>query len=357
MTHNIKITTSTISKIKELDFNKIPFGSVFTDHMFTADYIDGEWTNLEIKPFANLDLHPATLALHYGQSIFEGMKATKHTNGSVMLFRPDEHAKRFNRSATRMCMPNIPEEMFLDAVHALVGIEQQWVPPQKGSALYIRPFMYASDGILGVRPSDSYKVVMFVLPVGPYYSKPVSLIAAQHYVRAVKGGVGEAKACGNYAAAMLPSKMAKEMGYDQVLWLDSAEFKYIQEVGTMNIFFVIDGKVITPATDGSILKGITRKSIIQILKEEGYTIEERKLSIDEVVEAYKNGTLTEVFGAGTAALVAAVNKLNIKGTIIELDWSKASVGPFIKEYLNSIRNGSKMDTHGWIVPIKQPVEA
>ncbi len=355
MTHNIKITPCSVSKVSGLDFNNIPFGRVFTDHMFTADYIDGQWTNLEIKPFENLSLHPATLGLHYGQSIFEGMKATKHLDGTPLLFRPDQHAKRFNRSAQRMCMPTMPESMFLDAINALVGVEQHWIPSQKGSAMYIRPFMFATDEMVGVRPSDSYKMVIIVLPVGPYYTKPVSLIAAQNYVRAVKGGVGEAKASGNYAAAMLPSKMAKDLGYDQVLWLDPFEFKYIQEVGTMNIFFVMDGKVITPITDGAILHGITRMSIMDILQEKGYDVEERLISIDEVLDAHQRGTLTEVFGAGTAALVAAVSKLEIKGTVIELDWESATVGPEAKSYLNDLRDGTIKDTRGWIHPVELPV--
>ncbi len=355
MSQKIKITLSPTSKVHELDFNNIPFGKVFTDHMFTVDYIDGEWINPEIKPFSNLDLHPASLVLHYGQSIFEGMKASLHKDGTPLLFRPLDHAKRFNKSARRLCMPTIPEELFMEAVQNLVSVEQQWIPPIKGSALYIRPIMFATDEMVGVRPSDTYKVVIIALPVGPYYAKPVSLVAAQNYVRAVKGGVGEAKAGGNYAAAMLPSKMANDLGYDQVLWLDPYEFKYVQEVGTMNIFFVIDRKVITPLADGAILHGITRSSIIDILRENGYTVEERLISIDELLDAHKKSTLTEVFGSGTAALVAAVSRLKIKDTVIELDWQNAVVGPIAKSYLNDLRDGTIPDTRGWIVPVESQV--
>ncbi|MCL4160042.1 UNVERIFIED_CONTAM: hypothetical protein GTU68_024653, partial [Idotea baltica] len=248
--------------------------------MFEADFVDGRWTNLVIKPFANFSLHPATLALHYGQSIFEGMKATKHVDGTPLLMRPEEHARRLNASAQRLCMAEVPEDLFLQAVHSLVSIDQAWIPPQEGSALYLRPYLFATDEMIGVRASTNYKFVIFTCPVGPYYAKPISLLADTVHVRATIGGVGEAKACGNYAASLLPAKLAKDQGYDQVLWLDGKESKFVQEVGTMNIFFVIDDVVITPSLDGAILKGITRKSVIELLIDKGYKVEERKLSID-----------------------------------------------------------------------------
>ena len=271
--NNLKITKVQNSAVSSVDFDNIPFGKTFTDHMYVADYIDGEWTNMEIKPLENFSVHPGNLAWHYGQSIFEGMKATRDAEGTPLLFRPEEHVYRLNASARRMCMPEFPEEAFLEAVHTLVRLEKNWIPPQEGSALYIRPFMVAMDEAIGVRPSDTYKFIICTLPVGPYYAKPVKLKAEESFIRAAEGGVGEAKTAGNYAASLYPAKLAKAEGYDQVMWLDAKEFKYVQEVGTMNIFFVIDGKVITPMTDGSILKGITRDTILTILKDKGYTVD------------------------------------------------------------------------------------
>ena len=236
----IKITPTTESRLQNVDFKNLPFGRTFSDHMFTADYIDGQWTNFQIVPFGRLDIHPACLALHYGQAIFEGMKASKDINGNPMLFRPEMHAHRINASAARLCMPDFPADVFVDALHKLVRIDNGWIPQEEGSALYIRPFMFANGEFIGVAPSNLYKFVIFTGPVGPYYPKPVRLIAEDHYVRAAHGGVGEAKAAGNYGASLLPARLAKERGYDQVMWLDAKEFKYIQEAGTMNLFFVID---------------------------------------------------------------------------------------------------------------------
>ncbi|RMD97712.1 MAG: branched-chain amino acid aminotransferase, partial [Bacteroidetes bacterium] len=246
MDMDIRITKTNSSRIDGVDFDNLPFGRLFSDHMFMAEYKDGQWQNFRIEPFKNFSLHPATMALHYGQEIFEGMKATKTLDGKPYLFRPEMHAKRLNKSAARMCMPEFPEEMFLKALHTLIDLDQGWIPPREGSALYIRPTMIATDEFIGVKPSDSYLFFIFTCPVGPYYPKPVKLLAETKYVRAVLGGTGEAKAAGNYAGALLPAKLAQEKGYDQVLWLDAREFKYIQESGTMNIFFVIDNKVITP---------------------------------------------------------------------------------------------------------------
>ncbi len=349
MPTKISISKSSSSNLSSLDFDNIPFGKVFTDHMFVCDYENGEWKNARIEPVAPIPTHPGNLAWHYGQAIFEGMKATRDEEGNALLFRPEEHSIRLNASAERMCMPMLPKELFLDAVHTLVNLERSWIPPNEGSALYIRPFMYANDATIGVRASDTYKFIIFCMPVGPYYPKPVSLYADTHYVRAVKGGVGEAKAAGNYAASLYPAKLAKEQGYDQVMWLDAHEHKYVQEVGTMNIFFVIGDKVITPATDGAILKGITRKSIITILKDEGYNIEERPIAIDEIVEAADNGSLREVFGAGTAAVVSEVNKLKIGDTVIELNAEDFKVSKLAKKTINQIRIKKLEDKYGWLV--------
>jgi branched-chain amino acid aminotransferase len=358
MKYNIKVTKNPNSRLASLDFNNIPFGSTFSDHMFVADYIDGAWTNLEVKPFGSMVFSPANLALHYGQSIFEGMKATKGTDGNPYLFRPEMHAKRLNTSAARVCMPSLPEDLFLEALHILIGVDSAWIPPIEGSALYIRPFMFATDEMFRVKVSDTYKFVLFTGPVGPYYAKPVKLYAEDHYVRAAVGGVGEAKVAGNYAASLLPARLANEKGYDQIMWLDAKEFKYIQEVGTMNIFFVIDGKVITPATDGAILKGITRDTIMTILRDKGYEVEERPLSIDEVFAASENGTLQEVFGTGTAAVVSNISHIHHKGKEIVLPpVSTHKIAKFAYAEINAIRSTSVEDTRGWMVPVKELVFA
>lgn len=347
----INISKTDSSRLSQIDFDNLPFGKFFSDHMFVADYADGEWKDFRITPLENLSIHPGNLAWHYGQSIFEGMKASKSKDGIPMLFRPEEHIYRLNASARRMCMPEFPEEMFLEAVNTLVHMEQAWIPPQAGSALYIRPLMFAMDEALGVRPSATYKMVIMTLPVGPYYPKPVSLLAEETYIRAANGGVGEAKTAGNYAGSLYPAKLAKEAGYDQIMWLDAKEFKYIQEVGTMNIFFVIGDKVITPETTGTILKGITRKTAIEILKFNGYAVEERPITIDEVVEAHKAGDLKEVFGSGTAAVIAKVSKIGYRGKDMELS-GETVVGDLIKNTINGLRLGTETDHWNWTIAAK-----
>jgi len=346
---NLKITRVTTSNLPKLDFDNIPFGKVFTDHMYVADYIDGEWTNIEIVPTGELSIHPGNLAWHYGQSIFEGMKATRDEAGTPLLFRPEEHVYRLNASARRMCMPEVPEEMFLEAVHTLVRLEKDWIPPAEGSALYLRPFMFATDEAIGVRPSDTYKFIVCALPVGPYYPKPVKLKAEETFIRAAQGGVGEAKTAGNYAASLYPAKLAKEEGYDQIMWLDAKEFKYVQEVGTMNIFFVIGDEVLTPETTGTILKGITRKTIIEILTDKGYKVTERLITIDEVCEAYDRGELKEVFGTGTAAVIAVVNEIKYRDKVMKLVPESYQVAPLAKGTINGLRNKTIVDTHGWVI--------
>ncbi len=357
MKYDIKITKTQHSRLSQVDFENIPFGRVFSDHMFVADYVDGEWTNLEIVPFERFQIHPASMVLHYGQAIFEGMKASKSQDGQPLFLRPEMHARRLNNSAARMCMPDVPEDLFLEALHQLVNLDQDWIPPQEGSALYIRPFVFGNDEFIGVKPAEKYKFIIFTGPVGPYYPKPVSLIVEQKYVRASKGGTGEAKAAGNYAASLLPARIANQKGYDQVMWMDDQEFKYIQEVGTMNIFFVIDGTVITPATDGAILKGITRDSILTILRDKGYKVEERPITIDEVVEAYDAGKLEEVFGTGTAAVVAHVAKIAYRDKVMELPpMEDRKIGVLAKAEIDGMRAGKIEDTHGWIVPVQEHAE-
>ena len=355
MNQEIAITRTAESRLEGLDFDALPFGKVFSDHMFVVDFVGGRWQDARIVPYGPMSIEPSNMALHYGQAVFEGMKATKTADGRAMLWRPEQHSRRINASARRLAMPELPESMFLAGLNRLVDLDKGWVPPAEGSALYIRPFMFATDCSVGVRPSTTYRFVIFTCPVGPYYTKPVKLIAETHYVRAVAGGVGEAKAAGNYAAAMLPALIAQQKGYDQVLWLDAKEFKYIQEVGTMNIFFVIDGTVVTPATTGAILRGITRNSMLHFLEEAGYPVETRPLSIDEVVAAHKAGTLSEVFGTGTAAVVSHVE------SILYLDYeitlppvAEREVGPWLKNQINGIRSARIPDSHGWLVEAGSP---
>jgi len=358
MSNTISIQRTTQSKLDSLDFDNIPFGQVFSDHMFVADYADGVWQDPRIVPFAPFEMHPASMVLHYGQAVFEGMKASKGKGGVPQLFRPDQHAARINRSAARLSMPAFPEDLFVEALHQLVALDAAWIPPQAGSALYIRPFMFATDPFIGVRPSNTYRFIIFTCPVGPYYARPVSLYADTTYVRAVNGGTGEAKAAGNYAAALLPAQEAQARGFDQVMWLDGVEHKYIQEVGTMNIMFVIDGKVITPKPEGAILRGITKDSVMTILRDQGYSVEERPITIDEVIEAHQAGRLQEVFGTGTAAVVAHVSEIQYKDINLQLPpVEDRKIGPFIKTEIDGLRAGSVADTRGWVVPIKALIEA
>lgn len=349
---SLKIIKNENSKLDQVDFDNIPFGRTFTDHMFVAEYKDGEWGEMRIQPFGNFSIHPANIAWHYGQSIFEGMKATKSVDGTAMLFRPEMHAQRINKSAERMCMPAFPEDAFMDAVYTLVKLEQDWIPSQEGSALYLRPYMVAMDEFIGVQVAKSYMFVIFCCPVGPYYSKDIRLKADPVYIRAAEGGTGEAKAAGNYAGSLYPAQLAKSEGFDQIMWLDAKEHKYIQEVGTMNIFFVIDDTVITPPTSGTILKGITRDSVLTILKDNNYNLDIRDITINEILTAGKEGRLKEVFGSGTAAVIANVKEISYNGEAVELDTSSYKVAPFLKDTINGIRSTRLEDPYGWTVPIK-----
>lgn len=349
----LKIIRTEHSKIDQLDFNNIPFGRAFTDHMFVADFKDGSWSDIRIEPFANFSIHPANIAWHYGQAIFEGMKAFKSQDGEPMLFRPEQHAIRINKSAERLCMPAFPEDVFLEAVYELVKIDQAWIPKEEGSALYLRPYMIAMDEFIGVQVAKTYRFVIFCCPVGPYYSKSIRLKADPYYIRAAEGGTGFAKAAGNYAGSLYPAKLAQEEGFDQIMWLDAKEHKYVQEVGTMNIFFVINDTVITPPTDsGTILEGITRDTCLRILEDNNYKLEVRNLSIDEIMQAGKDGSLTEVFGTGTAAVIANVKEIGYKGDSVHVDPSSFKVAPFLKDTINGIRSQRLEDPYGWTKVVK-----
>lgn len=344
---DIKINKTTRSNLDKLDFNNIPLGRSFTDHLFVCDYRDGKWQNPRIEPMDNISIHPAAMALHYGQAIFEGMKATLSKDGKPLLFRPEQNAKRLNFSAERLGMPTISEDLFLEGLFKLVGLDAKWIPPMEGSALYIRPFMFADEGFIGMRAATSYKFMIICSPSGPLYSEPIKLYAETKYIRAAEGGTGAAKAAGNYAAAVLPTEKAKAKGYNQVLWLDAVHHRYIQEVGTMNIFFKINGRFVTPNLDGSILAGITRDSVIALLRDKGYEVEERPITIDEIIESSENGTLEEGFGTGTAVFIARIESIGYKDKNIRVS-KETPVADWVTDTMNAIRSGSMPDKFGWM---------
>lgn len=349
---DISITKAERSKLQDLNLDNLPFGRYFTDHMLEADYENGEWKNIEIKPYQPLVLEPSVAALHYGQAIFEGIKAYKDPQGKAYIFRPHDNYRRFNVSAERMQMPTVPEELFMEGMRHLIALDKNWIPSREDHSLYIRPFMFASDELIGVRPSDSYKFMIILSPTGPYYVAPMRIYVEEKYVRAVPGGVGFAKSAGNYGAAMLATAEAKQKGYDQVLWTDAFEHKYVQEIGTMNVFFIIGNTAITPDLEqGTILDGVTRQSTITILKEMGFTVEERPLSIDNIIAAYKAGLLYEVFGTGTAATISLIKELRYKDFVMHFDVDKWKTAPNLKKALNDIREGRREDKYGWMWPV------
>jgi branched-chain amino acid aminotransferase len=352
MTHSIKITKVAQSRVDQVDLNNsVVMGTQFTDHMFVCDYQNGEWNNARIEPLALIPTHPAAMALHYGQAIFEGMKATLGKDGTPLLFRPDESAKRMNFSADRMGMPLFPEDLFIEALKQFVALEKEWIPTQEGSALYLRPFMYADEPFIGMRAATSFKFIVMASPAGPFFSRKIKLYAERKYVRAVNGGTGEAKAAGNYAGAIRPTEYAKAKGYDQVLWLDAQNFEQVQEVGTMNIFFKIAGKFITPDLSGSILAGITRMSVIAILRDKGYEVTERPVTISEIIEAAKNGTLEEAFGAGTAVGIARIEEIGNNDLTIKFP-SENPVSDMVSDTLEGIKTQDIEDKFGWLVATK-----
>ena len=349
MTQEIKITKVAQSQAAGVDFHNIVMGTRFSDHMFICDYENGAWHNPRIEPLALIPTHPAAMALHYGQAIFEGMKATLGQDGAPLLFRPEENAKRLNHSADRMGMPAFPEDLFVEALKQFVALEKEWIPTQEGSALYLRPFMYADEAFIGMRAATSYKFIIMASPAGPFFSRKIKLYAEKKYVRAVNGGTGEAKAAGNYAAAIRPTEYAKAQGYDQVLWLDAHDFNYIQEVGTMNIFFKVDGKFITPSLSGSILNGITRMSVIDLLRHKGYEVTERPITMDEIKAAHAAGLLEEAFGTGTAVGIAMVEAIGNNDFTLTLPEANP-VSHMVNDTLNAMKVQQEADPFGWIVP-------
>jgi branched-chain amino acid aminotransferase len=349
---NINIIKAERSKLTDINLENIPFGKYFTDHMLEVDYEDGEWKNVEIKPYQPLLLDPSLAALHYGQAIFEGIKAYKNEAGEVSIFRPIDNFKRFNISAERMQMPQLPEDIFMGGMRMLIELDKNWIPQQEDHSLYIRPFMFSSDHMIGVRPSEKYKFMIILSPTGPYYSAPMRIYVEEHYVRAVPGGVGYAKAAGNYGGAMYATAQAKLKGYDQVLWTDAFEHKYVQECGTMNVFFIIGNAAITPdLKEGTILAGVTRDSTMVMLRDMGFDVQEKSLSIDDVISAYNAGILYEVFGTGTAATISMIKELRYKDFVMEFDVDSWKTAPQVKSRLNAIRYGQAPDNHGWMLKI------
>lgn len=350
---SIPVTKTSKSRLSETDFSNLVFGKVISDHMFVADYQNGEWTNARIEPYAPLVLNPANAALHYGQSIFEGLKAYKNEQGEILIFRADANAQRMNESAARMCMPAIPQELFLEGLTQLIDLDREWVPAAKGSSLYIRPYMFAMDDYIGVKPSDTYKFIIFTCPVGSYYSKPVSVKVETEFTRATLGGTGAAKTAGNYAASLYPALQAQKAGYDQLLWTDGQSHTKIEESGTMNVMFKINGKIITaPTNTGTILKGITRDSVIQLAKDWNEPLEERFLTVNELQDSLENGTIEEAFGVGTAATIAHIFKINVNGKDYILpEKGKNAFSNRILVELDGIKFGTVQDPHQWIIKI------
>ena len=346
---SIKITKTANSRLNEVDFENIPFGKVFSDHMFTMDYVNGEWSNFEIKPFQDLHFSPAMSSLHYGQSIFEGMKAHRTSNDDILIFRPDMNAKRFAESAERMCMPAVNEDLFVEAIRQLVKLDSEWVTKRRGHSLYIRPYMFATDELIGIRPSETYKFMIITSPVGQYYADPLNVKIETHYTRAAHGGVGRAKAAGNYAASLYPAMLGKKEGFHQLVWTDASTNTYIEESGTMNIMFQIDGVLITPDEDhDTILRGITKRSLIEVAKKWGVEIEERMITVKEVIDAAKNGTLQDAFGAGTAATIAPIAMIGFEGEKYHLPPVETrELSNRIKTFLADLKTGRVADEFGW----------
>jgi len=347
------VTKTQNSKLASTDFSNLVFGKTISDHMFVADFKNGEWSDLRIEPYAPLSLNPANATLHYGQSIFEGMKAYKNEDEEVIVFRGDANWRRLNESAERMCMPQIPQEIFMDGLLTLLDLDRDWVPTAKGASLYVRPYMFATDDYIGVKPSETYKFIIFTCPVGNYYSKPVSVKVESNFTRANEGGTGFAKTAGNYAASLYPTLQAQRAGYDQLLWTDGKTHSKIEESGTMNVMFKINGMLITaPINTGTILKGITRSSVIQLAQDWNEPVEERFLTVKELEAALKDGSLEEAFGTGTAATIAHIDRINVNGNdyiLPKIDSNSFSIRVLAE--LDGIKYGEIEDAHNWVTKL------
>ena len=348
-TMDIQIEKTHSSNLNSIDFDNLAFGKTFSDHMFIADYREGDWQDLRIVPYQDLQISPANASLHYAQSIFEGLKAHKNQQGEILLFRADANARRLIRSAERMCMPPVPEELFMEAITRLVDLDRDWVPSAHGTSLYIRPFQFADDPFIGVRPSETYKFMVITGPVGGYYSEPVKVKIETEFTRAAKGGVGAAKTAGNYAASLYPAKKANEQGYHQLVWSDGQNHEYIEESGTMNLMLVIDDTLVTPPTSDSILPGITRESALILARDWGLKVEERPIKVKELIDAVEKGSLTEAFGIGTAATVSHIKTIGYEGTDYELSpIEQRPISNRILDTITKIKHGEIDDEYGWI---------
>ncbi len=348
----IEVNRTKKSRLREHDLKNLVFGRVFSDHMFICDYKNGQWTKPIIQPYGPIAFNPSMHAIHYGQSIFEGMKAYKNDKGEIFLFRPEENWKRLNSSAERMCMPQFPKELFMEALKELLFLDQDWIPSFDGSALYIRPFMFATDEYIGVKPSETYRFMIFTCPVNTYYTEPVKVKIETVYSRAMEGGAGGMKAAGNYGAALYPARLNQLEGYHQNIWTDAKEHKYIEESGTMNVMFIIGDKLITPHTSGTILPGITRSSVLAIARDWGMNVEETSVHVDEIVNAMKKGTLKEAFGTGTAATVARIKLIGYGDKKYELaDPTPEDFSVRVGEYLDKMKRGDVEDKFNWVYKV------
>ncbi len=351
-TVSIEVQKTSQSRINELDFNNLAFGKVFSDHMFIVDFKNNQWGDARIVPYGPVLMSPSTSALHYGQAIFEGMKAYKNDKGEIALFRPLDNHKRINISAERMCMPTIPQEYFLEGLKQLIKMDEAWIPTAPGSSLYIRPFIFGTDEFIGVKPSDTYRFYIFTSPSGIYYNKPVKVLVETNFIRAVEGGVGYVKASGNYGRSLFPTKLAQQRGYDQIIWTDARNHRYLEESGTMNLMFVIDDVLITAPLGDTILAGITRDSVLALARDWKMKVQERKISIDEVIDAHKNGTLGEAFGTGTAATIAPISQIGFEGKDYVLPDTKDRIfSNRVAQELENIRKGRVADIHNWMYKI------
>jgi branched-chain amino acid aminotransferase len=351
-TLDIKIDKIKKSRVSEYDINNVPFGKCFSDHMLVAEYADGKWQTASIMPYADVPLSYSIAALHYGQAIFEGMKAYKNEKGDISVFRALDNHKRMNKSAVRMAMPEIPEDLFMNGLLELLRLDAEWVPSSEFGSLYIRPFLIATDEAIGVKISDSYKFIIITCPAGKYYSDPIKVLVETNFYRAVKGGVGFVKAAGNYGRSLYPTKLAQQKGYQQVIWTDSETQQYFEESGTMNVMFVIGDTLLTPGLSDTILDGVTRSSVLALAREWGMKVEERKVSIKEVFEAIENGTMKEIFGCGTAATIAQIIGIGHEGKDYALPpVSERKFSNKVDETLRNIRKGREADKYNWMTKV------
>jgi branched-chain amino acid aminotransferase len=344
----MKITQAKASKIGTIDFNNLVFGTTFTDHMLTCTFKNGAWQTPEIQPYQPISFPLSLHALHYGQAAFEGMKAYRQINGEVALFRPEKNWERLNKSAERLLMPSVPKEIFIDGLTKLIELDQKWVPNDPEMSLYIRPFLFSSSEFIAARPSEEYTFAIICSPVAAYYASPVKVKVERHFSRSAPGGIGFTKAAGNYGGAFYPTQKAKDAGFMQVIWTDPFNHEYIEESGTMNVMFIIDGKMVTPALSDRILSGITRDSILQLGRDWGIDVQERKVSVTEIYEAAKSGALQEAFGMGTAAVVSSICLIGFEDELIDIPLPENGLGKRIKTALSSIRRGEAPDAHNWM---------